>query len=335
MSHDEKQRELQKEKERELRDRIFEEPSLLPGFDGPMAAATEVPVRRAGSADVVVVDAKGQIAIVECKRASNPESRRWVIGQLFEYAAGLWKCKYEDLKRILAARGKKLTEPFEHDAGWDEKTFRRAVSQTLKDGDFRLFIAVDEMTETLKKRLDRTVTFLNSRLRPEVEFLAVALPRGGDPEPYGDHPEGIVRLPPKTDRSKLIAQINSPEAELVAEELFDWADRMDSRGVKVRCPTKKQCFIEVPDAGPDGTTAGLFRVRPGEVRVSLSALRRHWDEERISGFVQDLARIDARFQVDTKSKGMRPEAPLESLTQESKREEFLSLMKRVLNTVTD
>ncbi len=69
-----------------------------------MAAAKEVPVRRAGNADVVVVDAEGQIAIVECKRASNPESRRWVIGQVFEYAAGLWKLDYEDFKRLLAAR---------------------------------------------------------------------------------------------------------------------------------------------------------------------------------------------------------------------------------------
>jgi RecB family endonuclease NucS len=81
MSNDEKERELQK--------RIFESPSLLPGFDGPAAGTKEVPVRRAGSADVVVVNAEGKIAIVECKRATNPECRRWVIGQVFEYAAGL------------------------------------------------------------------------------------------------------------------------------------------------------------------------------------------------------------------------------------------------------
>ena len=69
------------EKESELQERILESPSLLPGFDGPVAAAKEVPVRRAGSADVVVVNAEGLIAIVECKRAVNPELRRWVIGQ--------------------------------------------------------------------------------------------------------------------------------------------------------------------------------------------------------------------------------------------------------------
>lgn len=125
-----------------------------------------------------------------------------VIGQVFEYAAGLWKSKYEDLERIFEASEAtsctKLTAPFEDVEGWDETTFSGKVSQTLKDGDFRLFIAVDEMTEPLKKRLDRTVTFLNSRLPTEVEFLAVALPPGGDPKsPYGDDPEAIVRLPAK------------------------------------------------------------------------------------------------------------------------------------------
>ena len=257
---------------------------------------------------------------------------------MFEYAAGLWKNNYEDLERVFEASearsGITLTEPFEHVEGWDEKTFRDNVSQTLKGGDFRLFIAVNEMTEPLKKRLDRTVTFLNTRLSPEVEFLAVALPRGGDPEsPYGGDEEAIVRLPPKTDRSKLIAKIHSEEAQLVAEELFDWGDRMEPRGVRVSFnPTNTIGIIEVPDAGPD---ARLFRVRlPGEVRVSFRALRRHWNDERVSGLVQELANIDAQFQIDTNNKGKRPEAPLESLADESKREVFLNSMERVLNTLT-
>ena len=320
MSHDEKERELQK--------RIFESPSLLPGFDGPTAAAKEVPVRRAGSADVVVVDAEGQIAIVECKRASNPECRRWVIGQVFEYAARLWKCDYEDFKRLLAARGTGLTKPFEDVAEWDEETFRRDVSRTLETGEFRLFIAVDEMTEKLKKRLDRTVVFLNSRLPKAVQFLAVALPRGGPAEVYGDEdPEAIPPLPPKLkpDQWTLIEEINSPDAELVAEDLFDWADGMKSRGVRVRCPpTQTQGIIEVPGTGR------LFRVRPREVQVALSAVVRKgepWDE-RTEQLVQDLDEIGVRLE------GRRPRAPLELLADDRTRAKFLALMERHLETLT-
>ena len=160
---------------------------------------------------MVVVDAKGQIAIVECKRASNPESRRWVIGQVFEYAAGLWKLEYSDFERILAARGTVLTKPFKGVAGWDEESFRRAVSRNLEAGDFRLFIAVDAMTERLKKRLNRTVIFLNSHL-PKVEFLVVALPRDGPVEVYGEDAGSVLPLKPKLkpDRWTLIDEITSP-----------------------------------------------------------------------------------------------------------------------------
>ena len=72
-----------------------------------------------------------------------------------------------------------MTKPFEDVPGWDEKTFRRAVDKNLKTGDFRLFIAVEKMTKQLEKRFNRTVTLINSRMRDEVQFLAVAVPRGG------------------------------------------------------------------------------------------------------------------------------------------------------------
>ena len=319
------------EKESELQDRILESPSLLPGFDGPVAAAKELPARRAGSADVVVVNAEGQIAIVECKRAVNPELRRWVIGQLFEYAAALWKLDYADLERVLAARGTALTEPFEDVPGWDEKTFRRAVDKNLKTGDFRLFIAVEKMTKQLEKRFNRTVTLINSRLRDEVQFLAVAVPRGGRRgKPYGKNPKAIARLKPKLkpDRWTLIEDISSEEAACAAKGLLDWAEGKD---LTVRYTRRKQDGIET---GTILTPGGhrLFRIKEHRVvRVSFDALRhQHWDEERISRLVQDLARIDERFQVDTKSKGARPEAPLESLAKESNREDFLTLMKQVL-----
>ena len=104
----------------------------------------------AGSADVVVVDAEGKITIVECKLAKNPEMRRWVIGQLFEYAAALWKLDTENFERSLAARGTALTQPFKDPARWKEPTFRNTVSRNLADGAFRLVIAVDEITEKVE-----------------------------------------------------------------------------------------------------------------------------------------------------------------------------------------
>lgn len=311
------------EKERELQQRIFASPSLLPGFDEPTAAAKEVPVRRAGSADVVVVNRDGQIAIVECKRATNPESRRWVIGQVFEYAAGLWKLDYSDFERILEARGTALTRRFEGVPRWDEETFRRAVSRNLMAGDFRLFIAVDAMTEGLKKRLHRTVAFLNSQL-PKVQFLALAVPQDGPVEVYGDDWKAIPPLPPKLkpDRWTLIDETTSPAAAAVAEELFDWADRMKARGVELEY-TPTQCIVKAP-------RGRLFRVRPREVQVALSAVIKEgepWDEPT-EQLVQELDEIGVRL------KGNRPRAPLELLADEPMRARFLVLMERHLGTLT-
>ena len=320
MSHDEQELELQDEKERELRDRIFKKPSLLPGFEEPLAVAKEVPIRRAGKADLIVVDAEGQIAIVECKRASNPQSRRYVVGQVFEYAAGLWRCDYEDFKDILAVCGTPLTEPF-GGSDWDDASFRRAVSGTLEKGEFRVFIAVDEMTARLEKRLNRTVTLLNSQL-PEVQFLAVAVPRGGDVSRYGDKPEEIEGLEPrpKRDRWTLIDEIDSPVAARVAEDLFSWADSMKSRGVTVQPPTQTQATIKV-DAGP------LFRVKlSGKIRVALSAVvtkGEPWNESTTQ-LVQELEEIGFRLEGSGSRWRRRPEAPLEDLADDGKREKFLS-----------
>jgi hypothetical protein len=100
-------------RERRLRDLIAGSPSLLPDVDErPAAVSTEVRISGAGKADVIVVDAGGEITIVECKLAKNPQMRRWVIGQLFEYAAALWRLDIEDLERGLAAGGTASTEPF-------------------------------------------------------------------------------------------------------------------------------------------------------------------------------------------------------------------------------
>ena len=319
MSNDERDR----ERERELRNRILDSPWLLPGFDQPLAAAKEVPVRHAGSADVVVVNAKGQIAIVECKRATNPESRRWVIGQVFEYAAGLWKLEYDDLKRIFAARATDLTKPFKGVAsGWDETTFSEGVDRTLKAGDFRLFIAVDEMTEALEKRLIRSVTFINSELG-KLKLLAIAVPPDGPVELYGEDPDAMPRLEPKLkrDRWTLIGEMSSPIAAAVANELFRWAD--ETREVEVNT-TATQCTVKAP-RGP------LFRVRLNEVQVALSAVTEKdepWDQPT-KQLVEKLDQIGVRL-----GKGDRPIAPLEVLDDDRARAKFLVLMEGHLEALT-
>lgn len=97
---------------------------------------------------------------------------------------------------------------------------------------------------------------------------------------------------------------------------------MKSRGVGMGC-TPTQCTIGAPH-GP------LFRLRPREVQVSLSAVIKKdeaWDEPT-KKVVQDLDEIGVRLG------GNRPRAPLELLADDRTRAEFLALMERHLETLT-
>jgi len=314
-------------KERRLKGLIANSPFLVIDADErPTAVATEVQMPGAGSADVVVVDAEGKITIVECKLEKNPESRRWVIGQLLEYAAALWKLDIENFERSLAARSTALIQPFQDPALWKEPTFRSTVSRNLADGAFRLVIAVDEITERLK----RTVVFINSLTPPEVRFLALVLPRGGEegvqrPVPVfvGDDSAEIGPLLPtlKPDRWTLMASIRNADGARVAEGLLGWAE---SKQLDIRY-TESAAIIATPGGR-------LFRISyEGEVRVSRHTLTprgESWDGGRINRFVQDLDKIGVRLE------GKWPRAPLESLADERERDEFLALMEQASENLT-
>lgn len=87
-----------------------------------------------GPADIVLVDAEGQITIVECKLEANTEIRGQVIGQLFTYAAGLWQIDYEEFERRFRRARSDLTKPFEGRGERDRAEFRSKVSENLSDG---------------------------------------------------------------------------------------------------------------------------------------------------------------------------------------------------------
>jgi hypothetical protein len=217
------------EDEAKLRDLIAGSPSLLPGVgERPVAVVTELRVPAVGQADVVVVDADGEITIVECKLEKNPEIRRWVIGQVFSYAGGLWQLGYEEFERAFAARNAKLSAPFTEDSDWDETTFRDAVAESLAKGVFRLVIAVDDITDELK----RTVLYINRHTVAEVRLLALEL-RYADhqgveillPEVYGEESADEPGAPRQWDEASFLGKLKekhgTAEAQ-VARELIDW-----------------------------------------------------------------------------------------------------------------
>lgn len=147
-------------------------PELLPECDGSESVARELRVPETGQVDLVCVSPTGVITLVECKLQINPEIRRSIIGQIFAYAAGLWKLSYEEFDAAFQSRhGSSLADSFQGRAGWDEEEFRATVAANLESGALSLVLAVDSITDELK----RIVSYLNTHMLPSVKVLAVEL----------------------------------------------------------------------------------------------------------------------------------------------------------------
>ena len=106
-----------------------------------------------GYTDLLGVDGRGNIFVVETKLARNDEVRRKVIGQVLEYAAYLWKMQFEDFDSLFH---KKAGFPVldlleERIPGIVRDEVRNAIARNLSSGAFQLFIAVDEMNDELEK----------------------------------------------------------------------------------------------------------------------------------------------------------------------------------------
>jgi hypothetical protein len=197
--------------ETELQALIEGAPDLLPGGVEPLAIAREVAVS-SGYIDIVGVEPSGQIVLCECKLEANENSRRKVVGQLLAYAGAIWEM---DPDEFIEAFSQRVNEPLVdavRELGgddWSEEQFRRGLACCLESGSLRLVVAVDSISEGLKK----TLRFLNEHSSHEVEFLALEIgyTRDGDIEIIVPHVYGEELTSPKRPRKRW------SEAELLSD----------------------------------------------------------------------------------------------------------------------
>jgi hypothetical protein len=157
--------------EHALRDLLVASPELLPNCTEPLVAITELPLS-SGQVDVVAVESSGQIVLCECKLDANEDARRKVVGQLLSYAGSAWQLECDDfIDRVSRRLGRPLIEAMRNTAGagWAEEEFRAALGDNLASGDFRLIVAVDAITDELKK----TILYLNQHSARGIEVLAL------------------------------------------------------------------------------------------------------------------------------------------------------------------
>jgi len=206
--------------EAQLQRLLYESPELIPTSyeeDQPAIFIREAGLPGSGFTDLLGVDERGNILVVETKLARNDEARRKVIGQVLEYAAYLWQMPFEEFDSLFIKRGgKPVLELLEKgNQRIAREDARSAIARNLSSGAFQLFIAVDEMNEELEKIIGY-VSSRGSGLRLEV--LEFALHQSGKTEILVPTRYGQRSTPDGTKPAKSIKTIEEIESTIADEK---------------------------------------------------------------------------------------------------------------------
>jgi len=174
-----------------LKNVLFDHPELLPINEIEPVFTPITPVCKelntpAGPIDLLYLNERGMLTLVECKLWRNSEARREVVGQLLDYAKEFSRWSYEDLQsavqKVLGRTGNVLFDiarGMEKDI--DEAEFVDNVSRNLKRGRFLLMIVGDGIRESV----ENIANFLQEHSGLHFTFSLVELALFNLPEKLG------------------------------------------------------------------------------------------------------------------------------------------------------
>jgi hypothetical protein len=156
--------------ERELEDIVADNPYLLTEDDEDdlMFVARQVNLPDAGQADLVFVNGDGLITLVEVKLGRNGQSRREVVGQVFDYVSTLADLTYVEVdERTGGALDRALRQIADDDARYE--ALRKTCSTELRAGKVRVSVVTDAAPESLV----RIMSYMNDHSDLDVRLIAV------------------------------------------------------------------------------------------------------------------------------------------------------------------
>ncbi len=243
--------------EAHLHDALTKHPELLPvedfGFTRAVVIGREAALA-SGYADLVLLDERGQVALVEVKKEGNPDTRQ-VVAQLIDYAGAMWGQSLEEFERSVlrpyATKELGLTPPpslrqflqsrfatpideaaeaqplAEENSDVDAlDALERGLASTLESGRFTLVVAAPEIPPGVRRALD----YLNAQglhlFGVEVSYFAhpveVFVPRVVVQPPPEQHASGSRRTGEPIDREAFLGAL-PPGVGAVVSELLDQA----------------------------------------------------------------------------------------------------------------
>ena len=209
-----------------LQDLLFDHPRLLPVgeieevFDGLVPVAKELPTP-AGLVDLVFINLRGWMTLVETKLWSNPGARRVVVAQIIDYAQAMSKWSYDDLASAVQRAGglkdASLPDLMRQEAeDFDEKIFTDTVSRNLREGKLLLLI----VGEGIQESVERMAEFLEKT--PRLDFRLALVEMGlyqtgsaGDDHLYV-HPRVLART---REVTRAVVTVNIVEGSQVAVDV--------------------------------------------------------------------------------------------------------------------
>ena len=268
--------------EAELHRALMEHPALVPaadlGFDRMVTVGFEASLA-SGSADLVLLDARGQLCVVEVKKEGNSDTRK-VIAQLLDYASALWGLTLDEFEgRVLRSRlarddPRTLAEFVRDELIVDVDDPEEAsahtcelLAETLRSGDFALVVAAP----SVPSGVERQIEYLNAR---GLSVYALEVSYFADGADSVFVPRIVVR---PTVAARIAAR--DPRPEVVTADPEGYLEGLGNDDLR---DAIRQLFDDVPSLGGELNwgSSGFPRVRVREGRTSkviLSlSLNDHW-----------------------------------------------------------
>lgn len=231
--------------EKELEDILAEKPQLMIDEGEPNVSLVkrQVTFEGTGIADLLLIDSDGLPMVVEVKLGRNSESRRQVVGQVFDYVSSLTLLTVDELDQKVAGTLKEAIrvlgrEESEEDA--IEKCWQ-ACGTNLRAGKARVVVAIDEASEDLI----RILRFLNEhsdldvrlvelkkyldRESSEIYFVPRLIVYGGDSnicKPFAPGSPSYKKWDEESFFKNLEEKRGLEEANIV-RKIFEWARNND------------------------------------------------------------------------------------------------------------
>jgi len=228
----------------------------------------------AGAIDLLLVDAQGQVIIVETKLSRNPELRRKVVAQVLDYGASLWKTaptlrafeklvlhywqsdSCEDTRVKSANSLRDGVEPiFKElcDEDWDYDAFESALDDNLASGRHVLLVVASGLMDGLSRDLLQYANICLGLPLYGVEITMFKLgdrelivPRGVRHRPGGRR--GVSSTSGHVDRATFLAAC-TPFAATFFERMLNEADERGMvlywgvKGFSARMPLERPVSV--------------------------------------------------------------------------------------------